>query len=92
MTEQSRIHGGTLNSKRATRVGTWLAPRLHLTASQRGLLAEKCADFGNIAAGSLIFGTLIREEALTLLSIVLGIILLIVAYVLSVVLSRQSSP
>lgn len=60
-----------------------------LTLRQRRLLAGKVADFGNLAAGSLLFGTLIREEALTLLSMFLGLLLLVVAYVLSVVLSRD---
>ena len=61
-----------------------------MTPDQRKLLAAKFADFGNIAAGSLIFGILVREEALTLLSVLLSIVLLITAYMLSVVFSRHS--
>jgi len=61
------------------------------TANQRRLLAAKFADFGNIAAGSLIFGTLIREEALTLVSILLRVLLLLAAYVLALALSRPPS-
>lgn len=64
--------------------------RLMFTRNQRKLLAAKFADFGNIAAGSLIFGVLIREEALTLFSILLGILLLVIAYILAVVLSRHA--
>lgn len=69
----------------ASRRRSWrpLAPR------QRELLAAKCADLGNLAAASLIFGTLIREEALTLFSLVLGIALLALAYVLAVALSGR---
>lgn len=61
-----------------------------LTPDQRKLLAAKFADFGNIAAGSLIFGILTREEALTLASVFLGVLLLVTAYVLAVALSRHS--
>lgn len=61
-----------------------------LTPDQRTLLAAKFADFGNIAAGSLIFGALIREEALTVVSVLLGVLLLVTSYFLSVVLSRPS--
>ena len=42
-------------------------------------------------AGSLLFGALIREEAFTQLSIVLGLLLLVSAYVVAIALSRFSS-
>lgn len=62
-----------------------------LTAEQRNLLATKLADFGNIAAGSLVFGTILRAEAFALGSILIGISILVAAYAFSIVLSRQSS-
>lgn len=62
-----------------------------LSLDQRKLLAAKLADFGNIAAGSLIFGILVREEAFTQLSILLGLLLLGSAYAVAIVLIRRVS-
>jgi hypothetical protein len=70
-----------LRAQRAVRTG--------LTPRQRRLLATKLADFGNLAAGSLLFGALLREETLTGLSIGLGMILLVLAYALALVLTRS---
>jgi hypothetical protein len=66
------------------------AVRSGLTPRQRRLLATKLADFGNVAAGSLLFGALLREEILTNLSIGLGLVLLVLAYVLALALIRKA--
>lgn len=62
-----------------------------LSTEQRNLIAGKLADFGNIAAGSLIFGTLLRVEAFAVGSVFLGLILLVLAYVFAITLTRQPS-
>ena len=47
---------------------------------QREVLAEKLADLGNIAVGSLVFGYVVRSEAFTGFSLVLGLTIAAAAY------------
>lgn len=62
-----------------------------LNEKQREVLAEKLADFGNIAAGSLIFGTIFRAELLAVVSILIGLTLVLTSYLLSLLLTRRNS-
>lgn len=60
-----------------------------LDEAQRNVLAEKLADFGNIAAGSLIFGSIVSERILTVVSVLIGILLFVTSYVFALFLSRN---
>lgn len=51
-----------------------------LNEKQREVLAEKLADLGNIAVGSLVFGYVLRSEVFNELSLILGIIIAAAAY------------
>lgn len=62
-----------------------------LNPKQREVLSEKMADLGNLAAASLIFGTIIREEILPIYSLLLGLALVFVSYLISILLTRNLS-
>lgn len=53
------------------------------------MLAEKLADFGNIAAGSLIFGSIISERVLAVVSVLIGVALFLTSYIFALILSRN---
>lgn len=55
------------------------------------MLAEKLADLGNIAVGSLVFGYVLRSEAFNQFSLMLGIVLMIVTYGFSILLERNNN-
>jgi hypothetical protein len=54
-------------------------PRLN--AWQREVLADKLAELGNIAVGSLVFGFVLRSEAFNNVSLILGVLIAIASYV-----------
>lgn len=60
-----------------------------LNLRQRELLAEKLMDLGNIAAGSLVFGVLIKRELFSIWSLVFGIVSVIVAYSVAMALKKE---
>lgn len=62
-----------------------------LNPKQRNVLAEKLADLGNIAVGSLVFGYVLRSEAFNQFSLILGIVLMIVTYGFSIILERNNN-
>ena len=47
-----------------------------LNPKQRNVLAEKLADLGNIAVGSLVFGYVLRSEAFNQFSLIIGVMLM----------------
>jgi hypothetical protein len=60
-----------------------------LNPKQKEVLAEKLADLGNIAVGSLVFGFVIRSEVFNHLSLFLGILIATISYWVSVVALRE---
>lgn len=48
---------------------------LKLSSKQRELLADKIADLGNIAFGSLVFGWVVRAESFNYVSLLLGLLI-----------------
>ncbi len=62
---------------------------LLLNDAQRAVLADKLADFGNIAAGSLIFGAAITERLFVAFSILLGVLLVVSSYFFALLLRRN---
>lgn len=62
-----------------------------LNPKQRNVLAEKLADLGNIAVGSLVFGYVLRSEAFNQFSLILGIALMITTYGFAIILERNSN-
>lgn len=61
---------------------------IQFNPKQREVLAEKLADLGNIAIGSLVFGYVIRSEAFNHLSLILGLLVAVAAYWLTVILEK----
>ena len=59
-----------------------------LNERQRRILSEKLADLGNIAVGSLVFGYVLRSDAFNQVSLLIGIIIAIAAYVWAMTLER----
>ena len=59
-----------------------------LNPRQRGILSEKLADLGNIAVGSLVFGYVLRSDAFNQLSLLIGIIIAIAAYIWAMTLEK----
>lgn len=56
---------------------------------QREMLADKLMDLGNLAAGSLIFGTILREESLAFYPIIAGMIVITGSYLLSILFTKN---
>lgn len=61
-----------------------------LNPKQRNVLAEKLADLGNIAVGSLVFGYVLRSEAFNQFSLIIGLIIVIAAYGFAIILERNN--
>lgn len=61
---------------------------IQLNSKQREVLAEKLADLGNIAVGSLVFGYVVRSEAFTNFSLVLGLAIAVAAYLFAVTIQK----
>lgn len=61
---------------------------MQLNQRQRELAAEKLADLGNIAVGSLVFGFVIQSNLLNSYSLLLGMITALLAYSLTLSLTR----
>ncbi|MBI4118927.1 MAG: hypothetical protein HY452_01550 [Parcubacteria group bacterium] len=59
-----------------------------LNQKQREVLAEKLADLGNIAMGSLVFGFMVRSEVFNYLSLVIGLVIAFSAYIYAVFLTK----
>lgn len=59
-----------------------------LNLNQREVLAEKLMDLGNIAAGSMVFGVLIKRELFNVWSLLLGIATLIILYGIAMILKK----
>ena len=62
---------------------------MQLNQRQREILAEKLADLGNIAVGSLVFGYVVRTEAFNGLSLIFGITLAALMYAFSILLTKE---
>ena len=62
---------------------------MRLNQKQCEVLAEKLADLGNVAVGSLVFGYVLKSDAFNYLSLLLGIVISVVGYTLAVTLTRQ---
>jgi hypothetical protein len=58
------------------------------TDRQRKMLADKFADLANIAIGSLIFGYVINSEVFNQISLLLGFLIAIAAYIFAVRLEK----
>jgi hypothetical protein len=54
-----------------------------LNQKQREVIAEKFADLGNIAVGSLVFGVVLRSDILNRNSLILGVLIYLTAYWIS---------
>ena len=59
-----------------------------LNSRQRETLAGKFADLGNIAIGSLVFGYVLRSDALNEASLLLGVIVGLLGYILATILEK----
>ncbi|MBI5122645.1 hypothetical protein HZA75_02180 [Candidatus Roizmanbacteria bacterium] len=62
---------------------------IKLTAKTRTLWAEKTFDLINIGAGATLFGQFISEKGFSLLSTILGLILVIIGYIISYLLLEE---
>lgn len=62
-----------------------------LNPKQRNVLAEKLADLGNIAVGSLVFGYVLRSEAFNQFSLMIGVTLMIITYGFAIILERTNN-
>ena len=62
---------------------------LFLSPEKRDLLAEKLLDFGNIAAGSLIFGYVINSAILNSYSLLIGFLIFPTAYIFALKVKKQ---
>lgn len=62
---------------------------MRFNEKQRTVLAEKLADLGNIAAGSLVFGYVVRSDAFSGWSLVLGLIIAAGTYIFATVLLER---
>lgn len=60
-----------------------------LNFKQRGALAEKLMDLGNIAAGSMVFGVLIKRELFNFLSLFIGIVTVVGLYIIAMKLKKE---
>ena len=56
---------------------------------QREVLGEKLMDLGNIAVGSLVFGYIVRSEAFSGFSLILGIAIATTMYIFSIALVKD---
>jgi hypothetical protein len=61
---------------------------LKLNEQQREVLADKLAELGNIAVGSLVFGFVLRSEAFNNTSLILGILIAIASYVFALLVKK----
>ena len=61
---------------------------MNFNQKQRQVLAEKLADLGNIAVGSLVFGYVVRSEVFNAFSLVLGLAIAAAAYVFAIALEK----
>lgn len=61
---------------------------MQLNTRQKEVLAGKFADLGNIALGSLVFGYVLKSEALNELSLLIGLSVALVAYAITVSLQK----
>lgn len=57
-----------------------------LNQKQRETLADKFADLGNIAVGSLVFGFVIKSDVLNAYSLLIGLGVAFAVYILAVVI------
>jgi hypothetical protein len=57
---------------------------LKLNRKQREALANRLGELGNIAVGSLVFGFVLRSDAFNNFSLILGLLIAIVMYGLSI--------
>ena len=60
-----------------------------LSMDQRGRIAEKLMDLGNIGVAALIFGQAISDIAFDLRLAVVGLVMLVILYVAALVLMRR---
>lgn len=65
-----------------------IEPMIKLNPRQREVLAQKLAELGNIAVGSLVFGFVLRSDAFNNLSLVLGMLIALAAYIFALILER----
>jgi hypothetical protein len=61
---------------------------MRFNEKQREVLAEKLADLGNIAVGSLVFGYVVRSEVFNVLSLLLGLAIAAAAYIYAMALEK----
>ena len=59
-----------------------------MNQKQRDILAEKLADLGNIAFGSLVFGYVIHSQAFNGFSLIIGFLFAVATYSLTIVLQK----
>jgi hypothetical protein len=69
-----------------------ISTMLKLNQRQRTLLADKLFDFGNLAAGALVFGQFIGEHAVSLKLVGAGLLAWIVFLGVSVAVARGTRP
>ena len=62
---------------------------MKLNQKQREVLAEKLADLGNIAVGSLVFGYVLKSDAFNNISLLLGIMICVATYIFAIRLAKQ---
>ena len=61
---------------------------IRLNQKQREVLAEKLADLGNIAVGSLVFGYVLQSSVFNGLSLFLGLFIAAAAYIMALTLEK----
>lgn len=59
-----------------------------LNPKQKEILSDKLMDLANIAVGSLVFGVIVRSEAFSYLSVLLGLVIASAAYIFAVKLEK----
>lgn len=59
-----------------------------LNSRQKEMLAQRLAELGNIAIGSLVFGFVLRSDAFNNFSLLLGLAVAIVMYASAIILAR----
>ena len=63
-----------------------LIPRFNSRQKER--LADKIGELGNIAVGSLVFGYVLKSDAFNILSLVLGLVISVAAYIFILILEK----
>ena len=65
---------------------------LDWNSRQRALVADKLFDAANVAAGGMLFGQFLAERPFSIALAVIGVIVWVTFFVISVALEKRSEP